>query len=319
MQQEKKKIVFIVNPISGTSSKKEFDKIVEKAIDREKYDYRIVRTEYAGHAAELTTQCVNDGVDICVAVGGDGTVNEVARSLTNSNTALGIVPCGSGNGLARHLCLPMSMKGSLRIINEGATDVFDYGIINEQPFFCTCGMGFDAYVSLKFSQSGKRGLSTYAKMVLREGLRYKGDTYDVTIEDAEGSLHNFDAFLIACANAAQYGNNTYIAPEASMRDGLLDVIIIEAIKRTSATKVLMDLFTKTLKDNPHVRHINARRLHIHRNTEGAVHFDGDPTTMGTDINISIVPAGLKAVVNAKHIEDKASPNKIVRRINRLFV
>jgi len=319
MQQEKKKIVFIVNPISGTSSKKGFDKIVEKAIDREKYDYRIVRTEYAGHAAELTTQCVNDGVDICVAVGGDGTVNEVARSLTNSNTALGIVPCGSGNGLARHLCLPMSMKGSLRIINEGATDVFDYGIINEQPFFCTCGMGFDAYVSLKFSQSGKRGLSTYAKMVLREGLRYKGDTYDVTIEDAEGSLHNFDAFLIACANAAQYGNNTYIAPEASMRDGLLDVIIIEAIKRTSATKVLMDLFTKTLKDNPHVRHIKARRLHIHRNTEGAVHFDGDPTTMGTDINISIVPAGLKAVVNAKHIEDKASPNKIVRRINRLFV
>ena len=102
MQTKKKQIVFIVNPISGTSSKKGFDRLVERTLDPEQYDWRIIRTEYAGHAAELAAQCASDGIDVCVAVGGDGTVNEVARSLVGTQTALGIVPSGSGNGLAAH-------------------------------------------------------------------------------------------------------------------------------------------------------------------------------------------------------------------------
>ena len=312
MQDEKQHILFIVNPISGTSSKKGFDKIVEKVIDQNRFRYDIIRTEYAGHAAELAADSAKQGTHICVAVGGDGTVNEVARALVGTDTALGIVPCGSGNGLARHLCLPMSMKGALGIINQGQTDYFDYGLINQQPFFCTCGMGFDAHVSLLFAQSGKRGLSTYARMVLSEGLKYKGDSYDVTIEDAGGETRHAEAFLIACANAAQYGNNTYIAPGASMQDGLLDVIIIERIKGLSATRVLMDLFTKTIINNRHVTHFYARRLHIHRPAEGAVHFDGDPTVMGTDIDISLQPSGLKAIINPKRREDDAKPNPIAR-------
>ncbi|MCR4958469.1 MAG: YegS/Rv2252/BmrU family lipid kinase [Prevotella sp.] len=315
MQDDKRHILFIVNPISGTSSKKGFDKIVEKVISRDLFHYDIVRTAYSGHAAELAARSAAQGTDICVAVGGDGTVNEVARALVGTNTALGIVPCGSGNGLARHLCLPMSMKGALAIINQGQTDTFDYGIINDHPFFCTCGMGFDAHVSLLFAQSGKRGLSTYAHMVLREGLKYGGDSYDVTFEDAGGETRHLEAFLIACANAAQYGNNTYIAPGASMQDGLLDVIIIEPIKGLGATRVLVDLFTRTLKNNHHVTHTQARRLHIHRPTDGAVHFDGDPTVMGTDIDIRLVPRGLKAIVNAKSIEDKAGPNPLAKMLH----
>lgn len=312
MVGSKKSILFIVNPISGTSSKKKFDQIVEKVIDPNHYICEIKHTEYAGHAAKLAAASAANGTDICVAVGGDGTVNEVARALVGTDTALGIVPCGSGNGLARHLCLPMSMKGALGIINQGQTDTFDYGLINEHPFFCTCGMGFDAHVSLLFAQSGKRGLSTYARMVVKEGLKYKGDTYDVTIEDAGGETQHLQAFLIACANAAQYGNNTYIAPEASMQDGLLDVIIIEPIKGLGATRVLIDLFTKTLKANPHVTHTQARHLHIHRYVEDAVHYDGDPTIMGTDIDIYLKPRGLKAIVNPKSIEDKAHPSRIAK-------
>ena len=315
MLYSKRSILFIVNPISGTSSKKGFDRIVEKVIDRDRFLYDIVRTEYAGHAAKLAAEAAAKDTDICVAVGGDGTVNEVARALAGTNTALGIVPCGSGNGLARHLCLPLSMKGALSIINEGQTDTFDYGLINGHPFFCTCGMGFDAHVSLLFSQSGKRGLSTYARMVLQEGLKYKGDSYDVTIEDAGGSTQHLQAFLIACANAGQYGNNTYIAPGASMQDGLLDVIIIEPIKGLSATRVLMDLFTKTIKNNPHVTHTLARRLHIHRPAEGAVHYDGDPTIMGNDIDISIAPRGLKAIVNPQSIEEKAQPGRLAKMLH----
>ncbi len=318
MQEDKKHIVFIVNPISGTSSKKGFDKIVSKTLADDRFHYDIIRTEYAGHAAEIARQCAARGVDVCVAVGGDGTVNEVARSLAGSATALGIVPCGSGNGLARHLCLPMSMKKAVAVIAQGQTDTFDYGLINGHPFFCTCGMGFDAHVSLLFAQSGKRGLATYARMVLKEGMKYQPTSYELTLEDEQGTTQHYDAFLIACANAAQYGNNTYIAPGASMQDGLLDVIIIEPFKGIGGPKVLMDLFTKTVKSNKHVRHLRARRVHIHRPADDAVHFDGDATVMGTDIDVEIVPRQLRAIVNPKEIEDKAKPNPIADKLNKLL-
>ena len=236
MQKKKKNITFIVNPISGTKSKDALPLLVKQLIDDSLYECEIIKTEYAGHAAELASQCVNDHIDICVAVGGDGTVNEVARSLAHSETALGIIPCGSGNGLARHLCLPMDMKQALQVINAGKTDYFDYGVINDQPFFCTCGMGFDAYVSLKFAESGKRGLATYVENVLKEGLTYKPDTYIITDESGN---HQYNAFLVACANASQYGNNAYIAPEASMQDGLLDVIIMEPFNIIEAAKVVI--------------------------------------------------------------------------------
>jgi YegS/Rv2252/BmrU family lipid kinase len=282
-------------------------------IDDSLYECEIIKTEYAGHAAELASQCVNDHIDICVAVGGDGTVNEVARSLAHSETALGIIPCGSGNGLARHLCLPMDMKQALQVINAGKTDYFDYGVINDQPFFCTCGMGFDAYVSLKFAESGKRGLATYVENVLKEGLTYKPDTYIITDESGN---HQYNAFLVACANASQYGNNAYIAPEASMQDGLLDVIIMEPFNIIEAAKVGFDLFAKTLKSNKHIKTFQARSIHIHRNESGAVHFDGDPTKMGTDIDVRIEPLGLKAIINPDRTQDDAKPGKVIDNISK---
>jgi len=313
MQNKKKSIIFIVNPISGTKTKDALPALAEQYIDANIYDYEIVKTEYAGHAAEIATQCAREQKDICVAVGGDGTVNEVARSLTQSQTALGIIPCGSGNGLARHLCLPMDMKQALEVINSGKTDAFDYGVINDQPFFCTCGMGFDAYVSQKFADSGKRGLATYVENVLKGGLTYKPDTYLITDETGE---REYKAFLVACANASQYGNNAYIAPEASMQDGLLDVIIIEPFNILEAATVGFDLFAKTLKNNAHIRTFQSRSIHIHRDQPGAVHFDGDPINMGTDINVRIVPRGLKAIINPQRTQDEAKPGKIINNISK---
>ena len=313
MQKKKKNITFIVNPISGTKSKDTLPLLVKQLIDDSLYECEIIKTEYAGHAAELASQCANDHIDICVAVGGDGTVNEVARSLAHSETALGIIPCGSGNGLARHLCLPMDMKQALQVINAGKTDYFDYGVINDQPFFCTCGMGFDAYVSLKFAESGKRGLATYVENVLKEGLTYKPDTYIITDESGN---HQYNAFLVACANASQYGNNAYIAPEASMQDGLLDVIIMEPFNIIEAAKVGFDLFAKTLKSNKHIKTFQARSIHIHRNESGAVHFDGDPTKMGTDIDVRIEPLGLKAIINPDRTQDDAKPGKVIDNISK---
>ena len=210
---KKKKIVFIINPISGTVSKSGIPALIEQVLDKEKYSYEIRETEHAGHAEEIAIECKEQGVDVVVAVGGDGTVNEVARGITNSNTALGIIPCGSGNGLARHLMLPMDFKKDIDILNQCEIHDLDYGIINDHAFFCTCGMGFDAFISMKFAEAGKRGLTTYVENVLKEGLNYKPETY--RIEDENGTIIN-RAFLISCANASQYGNNAYIAPHASM-------------------------------------------------------------------------------------------------------
>ena len=305
-------ISFIVNPISGTKSKEGIEEQIGKVLDGNRHEWRVMRTAYAGHASVLASQCVSEGCDICVAVGGDGTVNEVARVLVHSQTALGIVPCGSGNGLARHLRLPMEPREALAIINEAQTDFFDYGIINSQPFFCTCGMGFDAFVSEKFAEAGKRGLTTYIEQVLKESLKYKPDTY--TVEDETGT-YKYKAFLIACANAAQYGNNAYIAPGASMQDGLLDVIVMEPFTMLEAPQMAIDLFAKTLGNSHRIKTFQARRVHIHRDQEGAIHYDGDPMQMGRDIDVSIEPMGLKAVVNPKDKEDTAEPNKMMNAMS----
>ena len=220
----KKKIIFILNPISGTVSKAGIPGLIEERLDKEKFDCRIAETKYAGHATELAQQAARQGIDIVVAVGGDGTVNEVGRALVNTKTAMGILPCGSGNGLARHLNLPMNLKKCIDILNDCDIHTLDYGLINRHPFFCTCGMGFDAFISMKFAEAGKRGPITYMQKILEEGLSYQPETYE--IEDEEGT-RRYKAFLVSAANASQYGNNAYIAPQASMSDGLLDIIIME--------------------------------------------------------------------------------------------
>ena len=308
-------ITFIINPISGTHKKDHIPTLIDEILDKTKFKTRIVFTEYAGHGAKIAEECASSGVDICVAVGGDGTVNEIARSLVHTNTALGIIPCGSGNGLARHLCLPMNAKEAIEIINQAKVESFDYGVINGMPFFCTCGMGFDAFISLKFAEAGKRGLVTYVENVLKEGLKYKPETY--IVEDETG-LHHHKAFLIACANAAQYGNNAYIAPGASMKDGMMDVIIMEPFDAIDAPKIAMDMFAKTLNSNSRIKTFKAKRIHIHRSAPGAIHFDGDPIMTDADVDAEIIPLGLKAVVNPNVIEDAAQPNAVINAFSEFF-
>ena len=315
MIMDKKKIVFIINPISGTHSKDEIPNLIEKRLDHELYDYEIQLTGYAGHATEIARGCVERQVDIVVAVGGDGTVNEVARSLTHSQTALGIMPCGSGNGLARHLCIPMDLKRALDIINACNIEAFDYGIINGLPFFCTCGMGFDAFISLKFAESGKRGPITYVENVLKEGLKYKPETYEV--EDETGAS-TYKAFLIACANASQYGNNAYIAPGATMKDGEMDVIIMEPFDALDAPQMAADLFMKTLGNNSKIKTFRTKQLHIHRNQPGAIHYDGDPIMTGEDIDVHIEHQGINILTNPEMTEDTGQPNFLLNAFSDFF-
>ena len=290
-----RKVLFIVNPISGTSDKNQILEYIEQTLDRELIDWEIAKTQYAGHAMELAKQAADEGYDTVVAIGGDGTVNEVARSLIHTNTTLGIIPCGSGNGLARHLEISQDYKKAVDIIQNGIVHTIDYGLVNNLPFFCTCGVGFDAFVSLKFASAGKRGLLTYLENTLVEGLRYKPETYE--IEDEEGSV-KMKAFLIACANASQYGNNAYIAPDASMEDGLLDVTVMEPFTVLDAPQIAFQLFNKTINKNSHIKTFRTRKLHIHRSGNGVIHFDGDPILTGKDIDVEIVQAGLKVLTHS---------------------
>lgn len=311
----KKKIIFILNPISGTVSKAGIPGLIEERLDKEKFDCRIAETKYAGHATELAQQAARQGIDIVVAVGGDGTVNEVGRVLVNTKTAMGILPCGSGNGLARHLNLPMNLKKCIDILNDCDIHTLDYGLINRHPFFCTCGMGFDAFISMKFAEAGKRGPITYMQKILEEGLSYQPETYD--IEDGEGT-RRYKAFLVSAANASQYGNNAYIAPQASMSDGLLDIIIMEPFDLIEAPQVAIELFNKTLDKNLKIKTFRASHIHIHRKSEGIIHYDGDPVMADADVDISIVPKGINIIVNPKGTKDYRQPNILQTAFSELF-
>lgn len=290
----KKHILYIVNPVSGTQRKKNVRALAEERTDPTVYEVHVAETAYAGHAAALAREAADEGFDVVVAVGGDGTVNEVARSLVGSETALAIVPCGSGNGLARHLCVPLDAARAIDIINEGVVHRLDYGTINERPFFCTCGVGFDAFISEKFAASEKRGLLTYVENTLKAGLLYKPQTY--ILEDETGS-EQCRAFLIAAANASQYGNDALIAPYASMRDGLLDVVVMSPFNALEAPIVAMQLLNGKLPGNAHVHTFKTNHLRIRREGRGVAHYDGDPFVTGEVIDIRLHPQGLNVVVN----------------------
>lgn len=290
------KILFIVNPISGTSDKQHIIDLIPRYLEDSRFEYTITQTDHRGQAAELTDQAVRNGMDIVVAVGGDGTINEVARSLIHTNTALGIIPCGSGNGLARHLYIPMDADGALKVLSACHIEQLDYGVIDEVPFFCTCGVGFDAFISDRFSKAGRRGLLTYIENTLKEGLKYKPDTYEITID---GERQIYKAFLIACANASQYGNNVYIAPHASMSDGLMDVTLMEPFTVLEAPQIAIQLFNKTIENNSHIRTFRCRHLHIKRSSPGVIHFDGDPKEADVELDVQLVPKGIRMVVNTQ--------------------
>lgn len=311
----KKNIVFIMNPISGTVSKAGIPAIIEKHLDKEKFSYTIECTQYAGHATEIANNAKQRGTDIVVAVGGDGTINEVGRALTQSDTALGIIPCGSGNGLARHLMLPMDIKKCIDIINLCNIHELDYGIIDSHPFFCTCGMGFDAFISMKFAQAGKRGPVTYLENVLKEGIRYEPETYEITAPEFHVKQR---AFLVSCANASQYGNNAYIAPQASMSDGLLDVIVMDPFDMLDAPQISIDMFNKTLNKNAKIKTFKATHLEVHREKTGYIHYDGDPTTAPADISIDIVSKGIKVVVNPFAKKSRRQPNMVQNAFCEFF-
>lgn len=288
----KQKILFIINPKSGVQSKKRVPEMVEKYIDRSRFEFSIKNTEYAGHAFEIAKEAVEAGVYSVVAVGGDGTINEVGRALAHTNVAMGVIPCGSGNGFARHLGIPMGVKGAVEFINKAEPVCIDYGKLNGHPFFCACGVGFDALVSYDFSKRNQRGFFTYIKRTLIDWVTYSPEIYEVEAEPLKKSCK---AFVIACGNASQYGNNAYIAPYASMRDGMLSVSVLAPFTSLEVPKIVTQLFGNTLDSNSRMNTFSSRWLKIKRAAAGPVHYDGEPSFMDAELFVEVVPAGINVL------------------------
>lgn len=290
-----KKALAIINPISGTGSKKSLPELLGRAYSDLPYELFLTYTKEAGHGYELARRAASEGYDHVIAVGGDGTVNEVARALRHTDTALGILPKGSGNGLARAVGLSMSTDGAIKALVSGRRIAIDCCEVEGIPFFCTCGMGFDAAVSRTFAEASTRGPVTYLRTMIEEYRSFKPETYHLDINDGERTLET-EAFVLVVANATQYGNNAYIAPEADLSDGLLDLAIIRPFPVLEAAVVLGDLMLGKLAGNKHYETERIKSLRIERPTAGAVHIDGEPLELGTTIDIKLRPHSLHVII-----------------------
>ncbi|MDL2255494.1 diacylglycerol kinase family lipid kinase [Parabacteroides sp. OttesenSCG-928-G06] len=280
----------IINPISGVGSKRKIPQMIEDMFASESCSVEITFTEYAGHASELTRQAVENGVHTILAVGGDGTVNEVAKAMLHSDTILGIIPKGSGNGLARELFIPMDVKKALEVVAKGHVSTIDSCSANGRTFFTTCGVGFDAAVSEKFACEKHRGSLTYLKNTIEEYLSYKPQEYELLIDD---TIREEKAFLVACANASQYGNNAFIAPHANIGDGQMDITILSPFTPLDIGPLAIQLFTKQLDRNGKIKTLKGREVTIIRKSPGIMHIDGEPIQAEAEIHISMAPQSLK--------------------------
>jgi diacylglycerol kinase (ATP) len=289
----KSNILFIINPISGGKQKRNIPSLIDIHLDKTKFNANFSFSEYPGHAAEIASEATNKNFDIVVAVGGDGTINEIAAMVMQQNKILGILPFGSGNGLARYLKIPMNTTRAIQVINSLNIMKMDTATFNGKPYFNMAGMGFDAHISSIFAGNKTRGLSGYIKLGLKEMVNYKPETYTITVD---GRTYTRTAFVVSIANSSQYGNNTYISPEASVTDGLLDVCIVKSFPLIKLPKLAYVMLRGITQRSDMVEIIRGKDIHISRVQEAAIHIDGEPFMMGKEIAISILPLSLNIII-----------------------
>lgn len=291
-----KNIAFIVNPISGTKAKNKIAKLIRELLDAEQFSPTVVVTEYAGHATQLAQQFALESYYAVVAVGGDGTVNEVANGLVGTDTALGIIPNGSGNGFARHLDISTRMNRAVEMLNSSEPILVDYGMVNDIKFFSTCGVGFDALVAVQFNEGKSRGLKMYIQNTLQSLFNYKPETYHIISDGVDVTT---EAFLITFANAGQWGYDANIAPKASVQDGLMDIAIVNKFPLSAAPKLALSLFTHNIDENSYMNTIRAKEVTLIREQAGPMHIDGDPVEMPAELHLRMVQDGLKVLVKKR--------------------
>lgn len=285
---------FIYNPKSGHNAKSPH--LLERArlfIAQHRPDATLVQTERPRHATELARRAVDEGCEVVVAIGGDGTMNEVAAALTGTPAALGLIPCGSGNGLGRHLGIPGPGKGAFRALLDGDIRIIDTGLANGIPFFNAMGIGFDAEISHRFNRLTRRGLPAYVRTTFSTLLRFRAQKY--LIRSGDMSIET-SAFIISVANSDQYGNDCYIAPGASVDDGRLNITVLKSVHFFNALPIAVRLFTKTIDGSASVQRLLGPRFTIERPAAGLLHTDGETHETDAVIEITVRPRSLRIMV-----------------------
>ncbi len=292
----KKKALFIINPVSGGKRKDRVPGLIHKHLNKELFDYEIKYSTTDLHISKITAEAI-EKIDVIIAVGGDGTVNEAASVIAGTDKTLGIIPFGSGNGLARFLNIPLDTIKAIENLNTGQIQSIDAATINEQWFFNMAGMGFDAHISEVFSHNKNRGFKQYIKSSIQEISNYIPQKYQIEID---GKLYNREAFMVSFANSSQYGNNAHISPNASLHDGLIDVCVIKPFPVYRLFEMGLRMLTKTSETSGYVEIIRGRNIKVKRAGPGPVHLDGEPQIIGCDAEIKVIPNSLNVIVGSKY-------------------
>jgi diacylglycerol kinase (ATP) len=281
----------IINPISGGKDKKPVLEIIRKNFPKH-IDYEIIVWERPDQISSIIQKVRDRNYDIVVAAGGDGTVNVVAQNLINTNKQLAIIPLGSGNGLARHLKIPLDTKKAVEFIGSSISNTIDACNVNGNYFFCASGMGYDALVAHSFATSKQRGLWTYLKLSLVNFFGYQPQHYKITVD---GMQVETMAFIVSVANASQYGNDAFIAPQAIINDGMMDVVVIKPVPLYLFPVLGIKMFNKTLNTSKHVATYKGKNITVERKTSAPVHYDGEPALMDAVVNYNILQNAVKVI------------------------
>ena len=288
----KKKILCIINPISGAGRQEVVEKLLKQYSDDHTIDYTIECTTSAGQATEISKTRRKD-YDAIIAAGGDGSINEIVQGLVNTDTALGIIPIGSGNGFARHLKIPLKLEKAIGVINDFNLERIDTAKIDDHYFANVAGIGFDALVAHEFALFGKRGFSSYVRVTAKELLKFRPLRVQLT---TDGIRHEVNAFLLSVANGSQFGNNAWIAPAASARDGKLNITILKQFPLISSPALVYRLFMKSFDKSKYTENYTAQHIVLEKEGEIIAHMDGDPYKFKDRININVLPESLNVIV-----------------------
>ena len=292
-------VAVIINPISGAGRRPDVARqraeLATAFLHRHGVDGEVFVTERGGHARELARAALGRGVSLCIAWGGDGTVNEVASALAFTDASLAIIPSGSGNGLSREVGIPFDPPAAFEIALGGRERVIDAGEIEGRFFFNLAGVGLDARIAHQFAATGlvRRGFVRYLEIAGTEIFTRASHAYDIAIDGQRSRSH---VLLVAIANGRQYGNGALIAPTARIDDGKLEVVVVDDRSPWAVIRHAPKLFRGRLADVPGVTMSSATRVEITANEPLIYHVDGEPCAGGSTVSARIRPRALRVRV-----------------------
>lgn len=293
----KQRIRFIINPISGGVKKAKVPQMIERYLNHQLYDYDIAITQYKRHAKQIAYDAAREGVDIVCAVGGDGSVHEVGTALIGTGACLAIIPTGSGNGLARHLKIPLKTPQAIQNINQGFRIKMDTGLANNRPFLGVGGFGFDAFIAKRFDEYHIRGFWGYTQLVYEEYFSYNPPK--IIIKTPE-QTYKGNYLLCSIANSSEFGNGFCISPKSTVIDQQMELVILRKFAWWRTMGVVGRFFMKRIEGSNYIQIVPFKKARIFVEVPLA-HLDGEPFEVKKEINIEVVPASLNVICGSDYL------------------